>query len=72
MNKEQRMVALGQSEHAPTVIALLTHCRTTIHNIVGKTEYDTVINAARLEFEGEFILRVESLLKDLKLGNIKK
>lgn len=65
--KKQLKIALAQSEFAPIVIELLRECMDQTE-LVGDSEYSTVVNAVRFDTQSEIIRRVVEHLENIRQG----
>ncbi len=65
---KQRKIALAQSEHTGTIIELMKDCRTQIVDIIGKTEYETLVNAITMEVEGRMMVKMVDWIDKIRNG----
>lgn len=64
----QRKIALAQSEHASVVIEMMRDIVTKTNNIIGDTEYKTLLNAITLEVEANMLRRMADYLEEIRKG----
>ena len=67
---KQKKIALAQSEHAPVIIELMKDCLTPVHDLIGKTEWDTVVNAITLDVQGKMITTMVDHLEAIRKGKL--
>jgi hypothetical protein len=67
-NLKQRKIALAQSEHSGTIVDLMKDCATPITDIIGKNEFDTLVNAITLEVEGKMMVRMADYITKIRQG----
>lgn len=65
---KQRKIALAQSEHAGAIVDLIKDCTTPIVDIIGKNEFETLVNAITLEVEGKMMVRLVDYIKRIREG----
>ena len=66
---KQRKMTLAASEHAPVIIELMKDCMSQ-SPIVGKTEWDTIVNAITLETQGTMLRSMVDLMEDIRKGKL--
>ena len=65
----QKKIALATSEHATIIIELMKDCIER-GPIVGKTEWDTSVNAITLEVQGEMLVKMTDRIEAIRQGKI--
>ena len=66
---KQRKIALAQSEHAGTIIEFLKDLSPKTP-IIAETEWETIVNAVRMDVFGTLILDMVKLLDDIRNGSL--
>jgi hypothetical protein len=66
---KQKKIQLAQSEHAPIVIELMKDCVNQTP-LVGKTEYDTIVNAITFDVQSTMIRNMVDLLENIRQGGL--
>lgn len=66
---KQKKIALATSEHASTIIELLKDCMPQTQ-LVGKTEWETIVNAITLDVHGTILRTVVDYLEDIRRGGL--
>jgi len=66
----QKKIALAQSEHAPVIIELLKDCISQNPLIDEKSEWQTIVNAIRLDTESTMIRRMVDYLEAIRAGSL--
>ena len=69
IERNQRILALAQSEHAQAVVELLQHVMPR-EKLLGDNEYQTVVNAVKFDTRAETIESVFVFLDNVKKGEI--
>lgn len=65
----QKKIALANSEHSAVIIELLKDCMA--HKpIIGKTEFETLVNAITLEVQGNMLKAIVDYLDYIKKGGL--
>ena len=64
---KQKKILLAGSEHAPVIIELMKDCITK-NKIIGKTEWDTIVNALTLEIQGDMIQSMVAYIEAIRKG----
>ena len=67
----QKKMTLAASEHAPVIIELMKDCMSTAP-IIGKTQWDTIVNAVTLEVQGTMLRSMVDLLEEIRKGKLHK
>ena len=67
---KQQKIALAQSEHAGTIVALMKDCTTPIADLIGKTEFETVVNAITMEVEGRMMAKMVDYIDRIRHGEL--
>lgn len=67
---KQKKITLATSEHASVIIDLMKDCLTPVHGLIGKTEWDTVVNAITLDVQGKMITRMVDHLEGIRNGKL--
>ena len=62
-------INLAQNANVSDIVGLLNDCKTQIGSVIGKTEFETVVNALTLEVEAQLIGRFIEYIEDIKSGN---
>lgn len=67
--ENQRKIAFAQSDHVETALQLL---KESTHQgpLLGATEYETVINAARLDAQSDMINKFINTIDSIKRGGL--
>jgi len=67
--ENQRKIAFAQSEHVETVIQLM---KESTHQgpLLGATEYETVVNASRLDAQSDMINKFINMVDSIKRGGL--
>jgi len=65
----QKKMVLAASEHAPVIIELMKDCMSQTP-IVGKTEWETIVNAITLEVQGTMLRSMVDHLEGIRQGNL--
>lgn len=65
----QKKIAFAQSDHVQAVIVLLQECG-GVENLVGDTEYATVVNAVTLDANKEMLKRFIENVDRIKKGGL--
>ena len=68
ISKEQKVVT-ASSINIDVLASILHDAKSPITNIIGDTEYATIINAITLETESTYFNRILKLISDLKNGS---
>ena len=63
---KQKKIALAQSEHAPIIIELMKDCITKGSDLIGKTQWDTSVNAITLEVQGKMLTTMVDHLEGIR------
>lgn len=66
-NLVQKKIALAQSDHAPIIIELLKDCMPQTP-IVGKTQFETLVNAVTLEANSTMLRNMVDYLESIRKG----
>ncbi len=67
---KQKIIQLAQSEHAPVVIEILKQVVLgKAKNLVGDSEYATVVNAVTFDVQQDIIVSVIKLFESVKDGS---
>lgn len=66
---KQLKIALANSQYAPIIIDLIKDCMPQI-SLVGKSEYETVVNAITFDVRSEIIRRMVDLLAEIRQGSM--
>jgi hypothetical protein len=69
MSLKQKKIVLAQSEHAPIIIELLKDCMPQ-PALIGKTEFETVVNAVTLDVHGTLLRRMVDYLDEIRKGSL--
>jgi len=69
-SKNQKKIALAQSVHAPVIIELIKDCMGTNPQLIGKTQWATVVNAVRLEVQGNILNAMVKYLDEIRNGSL--
>lgn len=64
---KQKKIALAQSEHAPVIIELMKDCMSQ-NPIIGKDQWDTIVNAITLEVQGTMLRTMVDHLEAIRKG----
>lgn len=67
--ENQKKIAFANSEYVATVIQLLQECG-GVQQLVGDTEYATLVNAITLDAQQEMIKKFISALDAIKNGSL--
>lgn len=65
----QKKIALAQSEHASTVIELMKDIMSHAP-LVGKTEWETIVNAITLDTQGTLLRGMVDYLEEIRKGKL--
>lgn len=65
---QQKIISLTQSEHAETVILILKRV-SEVNQLVGDTDYKTIVNAVTFDAQQNMILKVLELFESVKNGS---
>lgn len=65
---KQQKIALAQSEHHSVIVDLMKDCATPIVDIIGKNEFETLVNAITLEVEGKMMVRMADYIIKIRQG----
>lgn len=65
---KQKMIALAQSEHLPTMIYMLKSV-CTANKLVGDNEFSTVVNAVKFDTQQDIIIDLMKLVESIKNGS---
>lgn len=65
---KQKKMALAGSEHAPIIIELMKDCMTKNKGLIGKTQWDTSVNAITLDVQSDMIQRMINYLEAIRKG----
>ena len=68
-NLKQKKIALAASENAPVVIELMKDCMTQ-QPIIGKTQWETIVNALTLEIQGTMLRSMVDHLESIRRGSL--
>jgi hypothetical protein len=68
-NLKQKKIALATSEHAPIIIELMKDCMIQTP-IIGKTEWETIVNAVTLEVQGTMLRAMVDYIEDIRKGSL--
>ena len=68
--KKQKMMEFAASPLAAVLPDLLKDCRTPIKTIIGKDEFNTLVNALTIEVETNFISQVLIHIQQIKEGKL--
>ena len=63
----QKKIALAQGEYAPIMIEILRECIEQVP-LVGKTEWETIVNAITLDTQSSLLRRVVDRLEEIRAG----
>lgn len=66
----QRKISLAQSEHSGAIIELMKDCTTQIVDIIGKTEFETLVNAITMEVEGRMMAKMVDHIDRIRKGSL--
>lgn len=66
---KQKKIAFAQSGHIEAVIAIIREC-SGVSTLLGKTEYETVINAATLDAQQELLRKFINTVDFIKKGGL--
>jgi len=66
---KQKMIAFATSEHYAGAVELLKRCRTRLTTVIGKTEFDTIVNTITLEKETELISSLVVAIEKIRNGD---
>jgi len=66
---DQKKMALAASEHSPVIIELMKDCMSQTP-ILGKTEWETIVNALTLEVQGTMLRGMVDLLDNIRKGSL--
>ena len=66
---EQKKMALAASEHAPVIIELMKDCMSK-NDLVGKTQWATIVNAITLEVQGTMLREMVDYLEAIRKGSL--
>ena len=66
----QKVAQFANSEHAKILPELFKECRTPIQSIIGKDEFQTLVNAITIEVETKFISNILVHLQQVKEGKM--
>lgn len=67
---KQRKISFANSEHTGVIGAIFDDCRTAMPNLVGETEFETVVNAITTQVEANFKLRLLQYIDSIKKGKL--
>jgi hypothetical protein len=65
----QKKIALAGSEHSPIIIELMKDCIEQ-GPLVGKTEFETLVNAITLEVQGNMLVNMTNRIEAIRKGKI--
>jgi len=65
----QKKMTLAASEHAPVIIELMKDLMQT-SPIIGKTQWDTIVNALTLEIQSDMLRGMVDLLDSIRKGSL--
>ena len=65
---KQRKIALAQSEHSGAIVELMKDCMTPVNDIIGKTEWETLVKAMTLEIEGKMMVKMIDWIDKIRHG----
>ena len=65
----QKKMTLAASEHAPVIIELMKDCMQNTP-IIGKTQWDTIVNAITLEVQGTMLREMVDHLEAIRKGKL--
>jgi hypothetical protein len=65
----QKKIALAGSEHAPIIIELMKDLMQT-NPIIGKTQWDTIVNALTLEIQSDMLRGMVDYLEKIRKGEL--
>ncbi len=66
-SRNQRIIALAQSEHGATVVELLNYIAPR-EKLLGETEYATIVNAVKFDTRADMIEAAIVLIDNIKKG----
>jgi hypothetical protein len=66
---KQKKIALAQSEFAPVVIEIIRDCAQKVP-LLGKTEFETLVNAITMETTSTLMRDVVGYLDDIRNGKL--
>ena len=66
----QKKISLATSEHAPVIIELMKDCMDQVPALIGETEWDTVVNAIRLDVQGKMMTTMVDHLEGIRKGKL--
>jgi outer membrane lipopolysaccharide assembly protein LptE/RlpB len=68
---KQKKIELAQGEYAPVVIELIKDLISKDQQVlIGDTEYETVVNAVRLDTHGTIIRGMVDYLESIRKGSL--
>ena len=65
----QKKMALAGSEHAPIIIELMKDCMVQ-KPLLGKTEWETIVNALTLDAQGTMLREMVDHLEAIRKGSL--
>ena len=65
----QKKIALAGSEHATIIFELMKDCMSK-NSIIGKTQWDTIVNAITLEVQGTMLKDMVDYIENIRQGKI--
>ena len=65
----QKKAELAGSQHAPVIIELMKDCMSQTTSLIGKTQWDTSVNAITLEIQSAMIKNMVISNRQKDLGN---
>jgi len=66
---KQKKIALATSEHAPIIIELMKDCMST-NEIIDKTEWQTIVNAVKMETQANMLRSMVDYLEYIRKGGL--
>ncbi len=66
----QEKQSLAHSPELPKFIEFLSECKTQLPTLIGKNEFETLVNTVTMERESELVFKFGQTLKDIKAGII--